>query len=346
MNRALLWVLALAIPAPLAAQAGITVSSFAASDDGLAGSPVLLGLGVTHETGWLALRGAGAVDANSTPLGSAPAGGGLRVVSADVDGLLYFGSPAGQRSLIPYALAGVGARVLGGASSGTGLFWSYGGGVRTPLNRVLSLEGEVRYREPLANAGRLPADMSAGLEVRAGASVRVRGFRPRVVAPVPVPASRPIARPSEAPSSSAAAARLRVAERALDTADDYLGTRYQWGGNTPDEGFDCSGFVKFVFARQGIQLPRVSRDQARAGSALPLDLNVLEPGDLIAFAPNGGEINHIAIYAGNGRIIHSSSSGRGVRIDDLHGERGRWYRTHMVAARRVIDGPVLWGARE
>jgi cell wall-associated NlpC family hydrolase len=131
------------------------------------------------------------------------------------------------------------------------------------------------------------------------------------------------------------------APRVIATAEDYLGVRYKWGGNGPAEGFDCSGYVRYVFARQGVQLPRTSREQARAGQQVAARLSSLRQGDLMLFAERS-TISHVAIYAGGGRIIHSSSSGGGVRYDDLDTRRGRWYVDHMVAARRLTaDGRSL-----
>jgi cell wall-associated NlpC family hydrolase len=97
----------------------------------------------------------------------------------------------------------------------------------------------------------------------------------------PMPAPRPIA----------------SAPRIIATAEDYLGVRYKWGGNTPNEGFDCSGYVKYVFARQGIQLPRTSREQARAGEKVAARVSSLRQGDLMLFAERS-TISHVAIYAG------------------------------------------------
>src|SRR5215510_16572799 len=82
----------------------------------------------------------------------------------------------------------------------------------------------------------------------------------------------------DSPPPSAAAARV------LRTADAYVGTRYVWGGNSPSQGFDCSGFTKYVFAKHGIGLPRTSREQSRVGSPVTANFSSLRAGDLMFFA--------------------------------------------------------------
>lgn len=130
-------------------------------------------------------------------------------------------------------------------------------------------------------------------------------------------------------SSAAASAALR-------TGDQYLGVPYEWGGSTPN-GFDCSGFVQYVYRKQGVELPRTSRQMAGAGRSVAPFIDALEPGDLMLFAGSNGVINHVAMYAGDGRILHSSSSGNGVRYDDLSTKRGKYYVDHLVVARRVAE---------
>ncbi len=127
----------------------------------------------------------------------------------------------------------------------------------------------------------------------------------------------------------------RSAAAVLPTAERYLGVPYRWGGESPRSGFDCSGFVQYVFERHGVRLPRTSRAQAHAGDRVGLDFQSLRPGDLIMFGNPGQAISHVAIYAGGRRIIHSSRSGAGVRYDDLRSKRGAWYRENAVVARRV-----------
>jgi cell wall-associated NlpC family hydrolase len=135
--------------------------------------------------------------------------------------------------------------------------------------------------------------------------------------------------PFPAPTAASTAAVV------LPTADRYVGVKYVWGGESPRTGFDCSGFTQYVFARHGVRIPRTSRAQVAAGSRVPVSLDALLPGDLIMFAQSGQPISHVAIYAGNRRIIHSSKSGSGVRYDNLMTQRGAWFRNHMVAVRRV-----------
>lgn len=125
-----------------------------------------------------------------------------------------------------------------------------------------------------------------------------------------------------------------TASRVLESAHGYLGVPYVWGGTTPEGGFDCSGFTRYVFAKQGIRLPRTSRDQAKVGQSVPLDGDALRPGDLLLFAEPGEAISHVAIYVGNGEIIHASSAGHGVRYDDINSGH-EWYVQNMVAVRRI-----------
>ena len=125
------------------------------------------------------------------------------------------------------------------------------------------------------------------------------------------------------------------AARVLPTAERYLGVPYRWGGTSPKTGFDCSGFVRYVFAKHGTRLPRTSRQQASSGQRLRPVWSSLRPGDLVLFAEPGRRISHVAIYAGRRRIIHATGSGRRVRYDALDTKRGKWFARHLVAARRV-----------
>ncbi len=98
----------------------------------------------------------------------------------------------------------------------------------------------------------------------------------------------------------------------VEYAKKFIGTPYVWGGTTPS-GFDCSGFVQYVYRNAaGINLPRTDVDQIKAGT--PVSRNDLQPGDLIS--PHPG---HIGIYIGNGKMIHSPQTGDVVKISDVYG---------------------------
>ena len=112
----------------------------------------------------------------------------------------------------------------------------------------------------------------------------------------------------------------------VDIAMEYQGVPYVWGGSDPSKGLDCSGLVQKAFGRLGMDLPRVSRDQATQGVAVA-SLDQARPGDLIAF---GRPVDHIAIYMGDGKIIHSPRSGDVVKIAEIH-------RTPTAIRRLVPD---------
>jgi len=121
-----------------------------------------------------------------------------------------------------------------------------------------------------------------------------------------------------------------VGQRRIDLvnkAREYLGGRYVWGGTNLDRGVDCSGFVQQIFKKFGYSLGRTSRDQARGGKKITA--SELKPGDLV-FYGSSSYINHVAIYIGNGKIIHASNRRDGIKISNMR------YRT-PVAYRRYIN---------
>lgn len=115
----------------------------------------------------------------------------------------------------------------------------------------------------------------------------------------------------------------------VDDGKKLLGTPYRYGGSNARSGFDCSGLVQHVFARQGFRLPRSSSAQFHA--LLP----VREPklGDLVFFHRGNGNINHVGIYLGDQRMLHAPSPGKTVEITRI--DQGYWKKRY-VGARTVI----------
>jgi len=120
----------------------------------------------------------------------------------------------------------------------------------------------------------------------------------------------------------------------VETARRYLGVRYLLGGTTP-RAFDCSGFIRYVFALHGLGMPRTAHEQAAVGVAP--DHDKLEPGDLLFFYGGRGA-QHIAMYIGGDSIIHASSGGHRVMLARLSGTGAHrtWFGQRLIAVRRVL----------
>ncbi|WP_319402850.1 NlpC/P60 family protein [uncultured Anaeromusa sp.] len=115
----------------------------------------------------------------------------------------------------------------------------------------------------------------------------------------------------------------------VQMAQQYMGTPYAWGGSSPG-GFDCSGFIYYIYGQFGISLPRMSDGQFEVGRAVSGD-NLL-PGDLIFFTTYEPGASHVGIYLGGGRFIHASSAAGEVTITPLGKS---YYQERYLGARRV-----------
>lgn len=130
---------------------------------------------------------------------------------------------------------------------------------------------------------------------------------------------------------TAAANRRDLGYIAARTAERFIGIPYQWGGNTVVDGLDCSGFSKAVYNLCGVNIPRTSREQYRAGSAVAREQ--LKDGDLVFFGSSEASINHVGIYIGNGRFVHAPRRGEEIRTATLEES---YFERRFVGARRYV----------
>jgi cell wall-associated NlpC family hydrolase len=122
-------------------------------------------------------------------------------------------------------------------------------------------------------------------------------------------------------------------EKLLEDAKYFKGGKYVWGGTNP-EGFDCSGYVQYLYKKHQINLPRTAWAQSKKGREVQLD--ELQKGDLLFFLTDkkrGIPVTHVGIYIGNGEFIHAASKKRGIIISPVH---HGYYRDRFVSAKRVL----------
>lgn len=117
----------------------------------------------------------------------------------------------------------------------------------------------------------------------------------------------------------------------IETAQSQLGKRYRAGGASPQKGFDCSGLVWWSYKQHGINVPRITSDQAKAGKSIPK--KQVRPGDIVIFrTSNSPRGLHSGLYCGNGAFVHSPGKGKKVCLDQLSGS---YWKNKLVAVRRV-----------
>ncbi|MNO24653.1 Murein DD-endopeptidase MepS/Murein LD-carboxypeptidase precursor [compost metagenome] len=134
---------------------------------------------------------------------------------------------------------------------------------------------------------------------------------------------------------AAASVSSSTGQKIVNLGKKYMGVRYDFGASTSTtRSFDCSSFTKYIFGKYGVNLPRTSAAQSKVGKAV--SKANLRVGDLVFFSSgsraNGSNVTHVAVYMGNGKILHTYGS-PGVTVSDLNS--GNWKRTYLKA-RRVL----------
>ena len=115
------------------------------------------------------------------------------------------------------------------------------------------------------------------------------------------------------------------------TARSQLGRPYKYGGATPQSGFDCSGLIQWSYKQYGVSVPRRAADQAKTGKVVKK--SQLKQGDIVVFRISSRSGIHTGIYSGNGKFIHSPSSGKRIREDSMSDD---YWKKRYVSGRRVI----------
>ena len=301
---------------------------------------LLAGAALSMGAGPIVVRGSGALnrvtddfDQTETPW------------TADADLMLNTGALGQMAGILlggfaPVGFVGIGTQGIYRATGERPVMpnYSYGAGASMHLFDGIRVGAEARWRTPIGSVEALPAGFGAGREVKLGIAFGFgAGSGMRTSSGAGASRGGASSSGTRFPSVPASASARAV----LGTADDYVGVPYVWGGESP-RGFDCSGFTQYVFRKNGIELPRTSRQQVQVGSKVTTSLSSLRTGDLIFFAENYSRVDHVAIYAGDGRIIHATSSGGEVRYDDLRSQRGAWFMDHIVAALRYTGNTTAW----
>lgn len=210
------------------------------------------------------------------------------------------------------------AEVIKGLASGdeVAVLWGEGDFVRVAygsdydegyvINTAIEFTGEWVKKSDVSSAQQAAAKRkaeAAAAEARARAAAAAGGYNTNESS-------------NDSVTATAAPAASSKGQAIVNSAMQYLGVPYVWGGTSP-RGFDCSGLVQYVCRQNGISVNRVAADQRRNGTYVSREN--LQPGDLVFFA-KGGYIHHVGIYVGNGNMIHAPQTGDVVKISSIQSD--------------------------
>ncbi len=198
----------------------------------------------------------------------------------------------------------------------------------TLLNRVLRIVSAMVVCGWLAGCASLGAPNVS--EASTSQPIALAEDQPSAVEPLPRSRPRPKTPADAAPGTTAHKDSARADPR-IERALGALGTRYRYGGNTPESGFDCSGFVRWIYQEIAGKLPRSAHALSQV-EASEVEPDALQPGDVLFFRINRSRaITHVGMYVGNGQFIHAPSSGGRVRVESV---QTPYWRARLVKARR------------
>ena len=171
-----------------------------------------------------------------------------------------------------------------------------------------------------------------------------KGLAPTFLAnPNPGPVINPQAATAPAAHTPSFVEKFRdSASGMVVSAMNFLGVRYVRGGTSAEEGFDCSGFTRYIFEHSlGLILPRRADEQATAPGLVKVKRDELQPGDLVFFNTLRRTFSHVGIYVGDNKFIHAPRTGGNVRVEDM---QVKYWSKRFTGARRPAEGQVQTAA--
>ena len=232
---------------------------------------------------------------------------------------LAFGAPAGA-SPMPERLAAIQARFGLGANRPATALGSPSSG--TAFDSVLADARSGAGDDVAANGARSPEALLAqalGVDPRSGwplltGTALPGGLRNALgAADLSSPAGPSIDLPPGSSDPLTPGGAATPAEAVVAAAEKYLGVPYLWGGTDPDKGLDCSGLIQLAYRQAGVEMPKWSRNQATMGVAVD-SIDQALPGDILTF---GTPVTHVALYVGDGKMLHAPKRGEVVKIEAI-----------------------------